>query len=54
MAPQLREALLGSASGRQLVEWSFADDVDLAAAWDVSDCAPMLMDSAFRASAFNA
>jgi len=53
-APRLREALLGSASGRQLIEWGFADDVDLAAAWDVSDCAPVLVDSAFRASASNA
>ena len=52
-APRLREALLGSASGRQLVEWGFADDVDLAAAWNVSDCAPMLVDGAFRASISN-
>ncbi len=49
---RLRQALLGCASGRQLVEMGFADDVDLAAVWDVSHCAPVLVDGAFHATAF--
>jgi 2-phosphosulfolactate phosphatase len=47
---RLRDALLGCASGRQLVEMGFADDVDIAAVWDVSRCAPVLMDGAFHHS----
>jgi 2-phosphosulfolactate phosphatase len=49
--PRLQEELLGSASGRQLIELGFPDDVEMAAAWDVSRCAPTLVDGAFRAVA---
>jgi len=49
-APRLRDTLLGSASGRQLVERGFTDDVEIAATWDVSQCAPMLVDGAYCAS----
>ncbi len=37
------------ASGRELVERGRLQDVDLAAAFNVSDCAPLLQDGAFRA-----
>jgi len=36
-------------SGRELIERGFADDVELAAALDVSDCLPVLVDGAYRA-----
>ncbi len=36
-------------SGRELIERGFADDVDLAAALDVSTCTPMLVDGAYSA-----
>ena len=36
-------------SGRELIEKGFADDVDLAAALDVSTCTPMLVDGAYSA-----
>src|SRR5262249_11086756 len=48
---RLREVLAGCTSARELIERGFADDVDIAAAWDVSHCAPMLVDGAYRAGA---
>jgi 2-phosphosulfolactate phosphatase len=48
-ALRLADRLRDCASGRQLVEWGFDDDVAMAAERDVSDCAPVLVDRAFRA-----
>jgi len=39
-----------SASGRELVEKGFADDIDVAVAIDVSTIAPILLDGAYTAS----
>ena len=36
-------------SGRELIERGFADDVELAAALDVSVCVPLLANGAYRA-----
>jgi 2-phosphosulfolactate phosphatase len=47
MASGLRELLLGCASGRELVERGFAEDVALAGALDVSTAAAELRDGAF-------
>ena len=40
--PGLREALLACASGRELVDAGFAEDVEVAAGLDVSDVVPLL------------
>ena len=37
-----------SVSGRELIERGFADDVDMAVALEVSVCAPMLAEGAYR------
>ena len=44
--PSLAVRLHGCTSGRELVEGGYARDVDLAAAHDVSDVAPRLVDGA--------
>jgi 2-phosphosulfolactate phosphatase len=41
-------ALAGSASGRELVDRGFSDDVAIAARLDVTDLVPMLVDGMFR------
>jgi 2-phosphosulfolactate phosphatase len=46
-APHLRECLLECASGRELCELGFAEDVELAAELDVSDAVPLLRDGAY-------
>jgi 2-phosphosulfolactate phosphatase len=45
--PRLRAALHGCAGGRELADAGFADDVDVAAALDVSDVVPVLAGSEF-------
>ena len=40
--------LLGCASGRELIDNGYARDVELAAAYDVSDVAPRLVEGAYR------
>ena len=37
-----------SVSGRELIERGFADDVDMAVALEVSVCAPLLAEGAYR------
>ena len=44
-------ALRGCAGGRELAAAGFADDVEVAAAVDVSAAVPVLRDGAFRAAA---
>jgi 2-phosphosulfolactate phosphatase len=44
----LLEALAGSASGRELVDRGFSDDVAMAARLDVTDLVPMLRDGVFQ------
>ena len=41
--------LRGALSGRELIDAGYAQDVELAAALDVSDAAPRLAEGAFRA-----
>jgi len=50
LAPRVSGALMDCASGRQLVERGFGDDVAMAAALDASRCAPLLVDGAFSAA----
>jgi 2-phosphosulfolactate phosphatase len=45
--PRLHDALVGCASGRQLLERGWADDVQVAAAWDVTGVAARLDCDAF-------
>lgn len=47
--PHLRAQLLACCSGRELVEKGFAQDVNMAAEYDVSDTVPVMSDGAFRA-----
>jgi len=49
-ASRLPDVLRECASGRQLIEWGFEDDVAMAAERGVSDCVPTLVDGAFRHS----
>ncbi len=44
----VEDALLRSASGRELVERGFRHDVEYASAYGVSDVVPVLVDGAFR------
>jgi len=44
----LGDNLAGCASGRELIERGYPDDVAIAAALDVSDRVPMLIDGAYR------
>jgi 2-phosphosulfolactate phosphatase len=44
----LRGALRGCGSGKELIERGFAEDVELAAELDVSGSAPLMVDGAFR------
>lgn len=46
--PRLAEDLLGCASGQELVDAGFADDVRIAAELDASAVVPVLTDGAFR------
>jgi 2-phosphosulfolactate phosphatase len=46
----LSPLITGCVSGRELIERGFASDVELAAAWNESDCAPLLRDGAYRPS----
>ena len=43
----LRNSLRESVSGRELIDWGFASDVDLAAELDVSDAVPVLRGGAY-------
>jgi 2-phosphosulfolactate phosphatase len=47
-AARVRDVLAGCASGRQLIEAGFQQDVLIAADYDVSACAPVLRDGAFE------
>ena len=47
VADRLGDVLATCASGRELVDDGFAADVDLAAAYDVSEVAPVLYGDAF-------
>ena len=47
--PSIERRLLGCTSGRELVENGYARDVELAAAHDVSECAPRLVEGAYVA-----
>ena len=47
VADDLASALQACASGRELVEDGFGADVDLAAAYDVSEVVPVLYGDAF-------
>lgn len=49
MQNRLPSMLRECASGRELIGRNRLQDVDLAAAFNVSDCAPLLQDGAFRA-----
>src|SRR5215813_7135988 len=44
----LDNALRQCSSGKELIEWGFATDVMLAAQLDVSACAPLLVNDAYR------
>lgn len=48
MRPRLREVVEGCASGRELAEHGFPQDVAVAAQLDVSDAAPRFLDGAYR------
>lgn len=48
--PDLVGSLVGSVSGRELVARGRRDDVEVAAAFDVSDAAPVLRDGAYEAA----
>ncbi|AXE30154.1 2-phosphosulfolactate phosphatase [Chromobacterium phragmitis] len=47
--PDLERHLQGAASGAELVARGFPDDVTLAAQLNISACAPVLLDGAYRA-----
>ena len=47
----LEDRLLACASGRELVEYGFRRDVEIAAELDVSETVPVLVDEAFAESA---
>lgn len=47
--PNLAERLAACSSGRELIERGFAGDVDLAAAYGISDCVPRLRNGQFAA-----
>ncbi len=49
VAPNIREALFGCASGRELVGYGYSHDVEVAAEVDTSDAVPILIGEAFRA-----
>ena len=49
-APTLPHVLANCASGKELVEWGFEDDIVLAADLNRDDVAPRLQDGAFSAS----
>jgi len=44
----LDQALRQCSSGKELIEWGFAPDVMLAAQLNVSACAPLLVNDAYR------
>jgi 2-phosphosulfolactate phosphatase len=46
----LAEVLLGCGSGIELIRRGFQADVEIAAQWNVSTCAPSLVEGAFVAS----
>jgi 2-phosphosulfolactate phosphatase len=48
-AERLLDRLLTCSSGRELSDRGFADDVEIAAQLDVSECVPILVDEAFVA-----
>ncbi len=45
--PELSERIAGASSGKELAERGFAEDVALATQWNVSNCAPRLVDGAY-------
>ena len=47
LRPDLRKMMEESASGAELIERGYADDVRFATELDCSDCVPMLVDGAF-------
>jgi 2-phosphosulfolactate phosphatase len=47
---ELLSILLNCASGKQLIEMGYSEDVRMAAELDVDDCAPVLQDGAYRPS----
>lgn len=48
--PDLLELLMGSASGAELCEQGFPQDVEIAASLNVSACAPILLEDAYVAA----
>jgi 2-phosphosulfolactate phosphatase len=51
VSADLERAMADCASGRELAADGFARDVEIAAAWDVSDAVPVLRDDAFVGAA---
>jgi 2-phosphosulfolactate phosphatase len=48
VAPRLADELAACASGRELLDAGYADDVTVAAEVDTSDAVPVLEDGAYR------
>lgn len=48
MKPRLSQSMHECVGARELGAMGFRSDVDVAASWDVSQVAPMLVDGAFR------
>jgi 2-phosphosulfolactate phosphatase len=46
--PEIGSLIRDCLSGRELIEWGYESDVDLACELDVSRCVPRLIDGAFR------
>jgi 2-phosphosulfolactate phosphatase len=45
--PELSARILGASSGKELAQRGFAEDVALATQWNISNCAPRLVDGAY-------
>jgi 2-phosphosulfolactate phosphatase len=47
--PDLKHMLKQCGSGRELIEWGFEQDVEIASELDINECAPTLVDGAYVA-----